>query len=135
MLRRHIVLLIAIHPSDGDVKPGGPLGAFQKEQAIRRHRVSPPPFLSSSSHTTQLHYTNNYTYRHPKLNFLQYTIPILVPPVMWSAQAVHELKIDHTQCHLSALCRTRAYNSAVGWHWNTQIHQLQEMRLQQQGRS
>ena len=28
ILRRHIVLLIAIRPSDGDVKPGGPLGAF-----------------------------------------------------------------------------------------------------------
>jgi hypothetical protein len=25
------VLLIAIHPSDGDVKPGGPLSAFQKD--------------------------------------------------------------------------------------------------------
>ena len=31
MLRRHIVLLIAIRPSDGDVKPGGPLGAFREE--------------------------------------------------------------------------------------------------------
>ena len=53
MLRRHIVLLIAIRPSDGDVKPGGPLGAFRKEQAMSRHRVSPSSFLSSSSHTTQ----------------------------------------------------------------------------------
>ena len=26
MLRRHVVLLIAIRPSDGDVKPGGPVG-------------------------------------------------------------------------------------------------------------
>ena len=34
MLRRHIVLLIAIRPSDGDVKFGGPLGAFREEQAI-----------------------------------------------------------------------------------------------------
>ena len=53
MLRRHIALLIAVRPSDGDVKPGGPLGAFQEEQAMSRHRVSPSPFLSSSSHTTQ----------------------------------------------------------------------------------
>ena len=36
MLRRHIVLLIAIRPSDGDVKPGGPLGAFREEQAMSR---------------------------------------------------------------------------------------------------
>ena len=75
MLRSHIVLLIAICPSDGDVKPGGPLGAFREEQALNRHRVSSSPFLSSSSfHTTQLHYTNSYTYSHPNLNFLQYTI-------------------------------------------------------------
>ena len=64
-----IVLLIAIRPSDGDVNPGGPLGAFREEQAVIRHRVSPSPFLSSSSYTTQLHYTNS----HPNLNFLQYT--------------------------------------------------------------
>ena len=49
MLRRHIVLLIAIRLLDGDVKLGGPLGAFQEEQAMRRHLVSPSPFLSSSS--------------------------------------------------------------------------------------
>ena len=166
---RHIVLLIVIRPSDGDVKPGGPLhgrlarwapfilqaslhftarsptlpslylcrssfsnpsiasptsqiilqpffrfsyitgfhlchlasrswslGAFREEQAMSQHRVSPSPFLSSSSHTTQLRYTNSYTYNHHNLNFLQYTIQILVPHVMWSAQAVRDYKIDHT---------------------------------------
>ena len=82
MLRRHIVLLIAIRPSNGDVKPGGPLGAFREEQAMSRHRVSPSPFLSSSSHTAQLHYTNSYTYNHPNLNFLQYTIQILTRKVV-----------------------------------------------------
>ena len=45
-------LLIAICPSDGDVKTGGPLGVFREEQAMSRHRVSPSPFLSASSHTT-----------------------------------------------------------------------------------
>ena len=100
MLRRHIILLIAIRPYDGDVSP---LGAFREEQAMSQHRVSPSPFLSSSSHTTQLHYTNSYTDNHPNLNFLPYTIQTLVPHVMWSAQAVRELKIDHTQRHLSTL--------------------------------
>ena len=33
---------------------------------------------------------------HPNLNFLQHTIQILVSHVMWSVQAVRELKIDHT---------------------------------------
>ena len=82
MLSRHIVLLIVIRPSDGDFKPGGPLGAFLEEQAMSRHRVSHYPSLSSSSHTTQLHYTNSYTYSHPYLNFLQYSIQILIPHVM-----------------------------------------------------
>ena len=53
MLRRHIVLLIVIRPSDGDVKPGGPLGALREEQVMSQHWISPSPFLSSSSHTTQ----------------------------------------------------------------------------------
>ena len=110
MLRRHIVLLLAIRPSDGDVKPGCPLGAFREEQAMSRHWVSPSPFLSSSSHTTQLLYTNSYTYSHPNLNFLQYTIQILIPHIMWSAQVVRNLKIDHTQRHLSCL----AWNPWVG---------------------
>ena len=71
MLRSHVVLLIAIRPSDGDVKPGGPLAAFREEQAMNRHRVSPSLFLSSSSHTnTTLHYSS--TYSHPNLNFLHY---------------------------------------------------------------
>ena len=89
-------MLKAICPLDGDVKPGDPLGAFREEQAMSKHWVSPSPFLSSSSHTTQLHYTNSYTYSHPNLNFLPYTIQILVPHVMWSAPVVHDLKIDHS---------------------------------------
>ena len=94
VFRRHIVLLIAIRPSDGDVKAGGPIGASREEQAMSRHRVSPPLFPSSSSRTANS--TNSYTYSHPNLNFLQYTIQILVPHAMWSAQAVRDSKIDHT---------------------------------------
>ena len=89
-------MLIAIRPSDGDVKPDGLLGAFREEQAMSRHWVSPSPFLSSSSHTAQLHYTNSYIYSHPNLNFLQYTIQILITHAMWSAQVVCEVKINHT---------------------------------------
>ena len=73
------------------------VGALQEEQAMSWHRVSPSPFLSLSPHTTQLHYTNSYTYNHPNLNFLLYTIQILVPHVMWSAQAVCDSKTDHTK--------------------------------------
>ena len=89
-------MLIAIRPSDGEVKTGDPLSAFREKQAMSRHRGSPSPFLSSSSHTTQLHYTNIYTYSHLNLNFLQYTTQILIPHVMWSAKAVSDSKIDHT---------------------------------------
>ena len=102
------IFLIVIRLSDGDVKPGGPLGAFREEQAMKRHRISPPPFLSSSSHTTQLLYTNSYTYSYPKLNFLQYTIQILIPHEVWSAQVMRDSKIDHTQRHISVLRVTRS---------------------------
>ena len=57
-LRRHIVLLITIRPSHGDVKPGSPLGAFREELGMNQHRVSPYPFLSSSS-PTQYNYTTH----------------------------------------------------------------------------
>ena len=50
------LLLIAIRPSDGDVKPGGPLGAFLEEQAMSRHWVSPSPF-HHHHHSTQHNYT------------------------------------------------------------------------------
>ena len=126
MLIRHIVLLIAIRLLDGDVKPCGPLGAFREEQAMSRHRVSSSPFPSSSSHTTQLHYTNSYTYSHPNLKFLQYTVQILVPHVMWSAQAVRELKIDHSQAIYPSCAEPEAHNCAVGWHWNTHTHTYYE---------
>ena len=97
MLRRHIVLLVAIRPLDGDVKPGGPLSAFREEQAMSRLLVSPFPFLSSSVPTQQHSYdTQTGSHSHPNLKFLQYTIQILVPHVMWSAQAVRDSKIDHT---------------------------------------
>ena len=93
MLRRH--MLIAIRPSDGDVKPDGPLGTFREEQAMSRHRVSPSPFLPSSSHTTQLHYTNSDTYSHPNLNFLQHctdTFPtrkVVCPSGAWFENRPH----------------------------------------------
>ena len=118
-LRRHIVLLIAIRPSDGDVKPGGPLGSFREEQAMSRHRVTLFSLLFIIiPHNTILHYTNSYTYSHHNLTLLQYTIQILIPHVMRSAQAVRDSKMDHTQSHLSC-AQPEARNSAVGWHWNT----------------
>ena len=124
MFRRHIVLLIVIRLSDGDVKLGSPLGAFQEEQAMSRHQVSPSPFLSSSSRTTQLHYTNSYTYSHSNLNFLQYTIQVLVPHVMWSAQAVHDSKIDHTSsvCLVWNLKCIVVQWVGIGKHTHTHTH-------------
>ena len=54
------------------------------------HRVSPSPFLSYSSHTTQLQYTNSYTCSHPNLNFQQHctdTLPtrnVVCPSGAWT---------------------------------------------------
>ena len=96
MLRRHIELLIAIRPSDGDVKAGGPPWCFS-----RRAGYEPAPgftfylpFIIIPHNTITLHKQLHFS--HPNLNFLQYSIQILVPYVMWSAQAVRVSKIDHT---------------------------------------
>ena len=62
-------MLIAIRPSDGDDKPGGPLGAFRDEQAMSRHRVSPSPILSS--HTPQHNYIILHKQLHVQLPELQ----------------------------------------------------------------
>ena len=73
MLRRHIVLLIAIRPWDGDVKPSGPLGAFREEQAMSRHRVSTfsLPFIIIPHSTTQTA-THTVTLK-PQLPTVHYT--------------------------------------------------------------
>ena len=68
---------------------------------------------SASSHTALLHYTNSYTYSHPNLNFLQYTIQILIPHVMWSAKAVRDSKIDHTQRPYPPCMEPEPLNSSV----------------------
>ena len=100
-----IVLLIAIRPSDGDVKPGGPLGAFREEQAMSRHWVF---HLLPSFHHHPTQHNNTTQTVNTNLNYLQYTIQILVPHVMWSAQVVCELKINHTERLLSTLCGTQS---------------------------
>ena len=61
---------------------------------------------------------------HANLNFLQYTVRILVPHIMWSAQAVHDSKIDHTNAIYLPCTEPEARNSAVGWHWKTYTHTL-----------
>ena len=91
-----------IRPSDGDVKPGGPLGAFREEQAMSQHRVSPSPFLSSSSHTPQHNYTT-HTVTQPQLSPVHYT------DIRPTLNAIYPPCVE-----------PEAQNSAVGWHWNIQ---------------
>ena len=107
MLRGHVVLLIAIRPSDEDVKPGGPLGAFREEQAMTRHRVSPSPFLSSSSHNI-----NSYTYSHPNLNFLQihYTTGAQITLLRGKASVPHPLLWSN---EVSLLLQWRTLNACL----------------------
>ena len=69
----------------------------------RRHRS-----LRRAKHKKKIYIFNNRHNSHPNLIFLQYTIQMLVPHVMWSSQAVCDSKIDNTQCHLSALHGTRS---------------------------
>ena len=86
----------AYNTVDGDVKPGGPLGAFREEQAMSRHRVSPSPFLPFiiiPHNRITLYKQLHLQLPQPQLSPVHYT---LIPHVMWSAQAVRDLKIDHT---------------------------------------
>ena len=48
---------IAIRPSDGEVKPGGPLVAFQEEQAMSWHGFHLHPSFHHHHHPTQHTYT------------------------------------------------------------------------------
>ena len=50
MLRRHFVLLIVIHPLDGDIKPGCPVGDYQHSRLYAGTRYSPSPFLHHSTY-------------------------------------------------------------------------------------
>ena len=70
MLRRHIVLLIAIRPSYGDVKPGGPLVLFEKSRlwAGTGFRVLP----SFHHHLTQHNYTTQTATRTVTLTSTSY---------------------------------------------------------------
>ena len=89
MLRRHIVLLIAIRLSDGDVKLGDPLMLFEKSRLWAGNGFHLLP--SFHHHPTQ----HNYTTHTVTLTSTSYnTIQILVPHVMWSAQAVRDTKIE-----------------------------------------
>ena len=116
MLRRHIILLIAIRLLDGDVNPGGPLDAFLEEQAMSWHRVSPTPFLSSSFHTPQHNYNTQTATHTVTLTSTYYStlIQILFPHIMWSAPVVDNWKTDHTQCHLSPCVEPEACSKCSG---------------------
>ena len=89
-----------------------PLGLLKKRAGYE----PAPGFTFSLPFIIISHYTNSYTYSHPNLNFLQYTIQILIPHVMWSAQAVRDAKIDHSQDSIRLVRNPKALNSAVGWH-------------------
>ena len=120
MLRWHIVLLIAIRPSDGLVKPGGPLDAFREEQAMSRHRVSPSPFLSSSQHN---HTTQTVTHTVTLTSTSYSTL------YRYSSHTKHRLPkrcVIRKQTTVNAIyppcVEPEAHNIAVGWHWNSHTH-------------
>ena len=98
MLRR---LLVAIRPLEGTLSLAAPR-CFSRKAG---YEPAPGftfslPFIIIPHNTITLH-KQLHSYSHPNLNFLPYTIQMLIPHIMWSAQAVRDLKIDHTQCHLA----------------------------------
>ena len=98
---------------------------------MSRHRVSPSPFLSSSSssHTTQKHYTNSYTYSHPNLNFLPYTIHTHPTRNVVCPSGARFENRPHSTPPIRLWRGPEARNSAVGWHWNTHTHTHTDFKL------
>ena len=100
MLRRHIVLLIAIRQSDGNVKAWRPPLCFS-----RRAGYEPAPGSTFSlpiiiiiiipHNTIRLHNTDRYAYSHPNLKFLQHytdTLPthnVVCPSGAWFENRPH----------------------------------------------
>ena len=119
ILRRHIVLLIAIRPSDGDVKPGGPLGAYRQEYDMYRYRVSASPFPSLSSYIQHTYITKTITHTVTLTSLLsvglhkyRYTSP--------TKRGLPKKCVNRKQTTLTPSIRVarnpKQSNSAVGWH-------------------
>ena len=73
MLRRHIVLLTEIRPSDGDVKPGGPLGLFEKRRLWAGTGFHLLPSFHYHHHTITLHKHLHIQPTSPQLLPVHYT--------------------------------------------------------------
>ena len=100
MFRRHIILLIAIRPSDGDVKPSGPLGAFRLWAGTGFHLL---PFFHHHHHPTQHNnttqtvtlavtltstFSHTYTDTHPTRN-------VVCPSGAWLKNRPHLMPSIH----------------------------------------
>ena len=61
---------------------------------------------------------NNYTYSHPNLTFFstQIQIAYISPHIIWSAQEVHVLKIDHANAIYLPSAEPKAWDNDVVWH-------------------
>ena len=91
MLRRHIILLIAIRLSDGDVKHRSLLGTFREEQAMNQTRFHLLP--SFHHHPTQHNYTTQ-------------TVTLAVTLTSTFSSTLYRYS-SHTQCGLPKRCVIR----------------------------
>ena len=108
MLRRCIVLFIVIRPLDGALSLVVHLVLINRNRLHAGTGLQLLPSLHHHHHPHTTHTTKLLHIQSPNLNLFQHTIQIHISHVLWSVQAVHELKIDHTQHHLSALHGTRS---------------------------
>ena len=82
----------------GTLSLAAPLVLFEKSRLWAGTGFHILPFFHDHHNPTQHNYTTQ-TVILPST--FSYSIQIPVPHIMWSAQAVRELKIDHIQCHLA----------------------------------
>ena len=99
MLRRHIVLLIAIRPSDGDVKPGGSLGVFDKSRlwaGTGFHLLPSFHYHPTLHNTVTLHKQLHIQSPYPQLPTVHYydtrpTRNVVCPSSAWFENRPHSI--------------------------------------------
>ena len=98
------VLLIVIRPPYRNVKPSGLLGA------IRKNKLMPAPgFPFTLPHIIFITPTIQHTYTHPThlLNLRHHS-------VLWLAEVVHKLKIDHNSVSIRGVAGPKCYSCIYG---------------------
>ena len=106
-----------IRSSDGDLKPGGPLGAYQQMEALGFTFSLP---FTITPRTTHLHYKTIRLHIVTLISLLPIHKYRYTSLRVTSGKEMRELKMDHINAIYPHIAESEARNNAVGWNLNTQ---------------